>query len=148
MAIGLQKSTQHVAVHLDVVNNEHRAGLDSGILHCHKCFLVTLMRLNERRFTLKSEIRSTKFETNCGQINQNPSNSKTRNPNQGCLEHCICFSHLDLFRISIFGFSTTFYSLFRRIAPKMLVNSVASRTRSSRCFLTVESSPASINRNQ
>ena len=50
----------------------------------------------------QNKIRSTKFETNRSQISQNPSNSKTRNPNHGCLEHCICFSHLNLFRISDF----------------------------------------------
>jgi hypothetical protein len=57
----------------------------------------------------KSEIRSTKFETDRGQISQTPSNSKTTNPNQGCLEHCVFWSFEFVsdfgFRASSFLFS-------------------------------------------
>jgi hypothetical protein len=40
----------------------------------------------------KSEIRISKFETNRSEISQTRINSKTRNPNHGCLEHCVFWS--------------------------------------------------------
>jgi hypothetical protein len=36
MAVCLQKSAQHVPIHLDVVNDEHRTALDTWPVLCHK----------------------------------------------------------------------------------------------------------------
>ena len=48
-----------------------------------------------RKRPRRSKQNGTKINPKCGK-------SKTRNPNEVCLEHCICFSHLNLFRISKF----------------------------------------------
>jgi hypothetical protein len=74
------------------------------VSHNNFGFSIHLSHQDDKQSLSKIEIRISKSETNRGQVSQNPSNSKTTNPNQGYLEHCV-FCHLNLFRISCFGFS-------------------------------------------